>query len=591
MRRLILTILMMLVIQIMLTTSFPLGWVVNEAQAADLFGATFVDREAPSVALRIGLTGLRPTVSDVGHGSVAERSGLRKGDLILELGKTPVNRTSELLAQLEKAPSITVLRNTERLTLSLTHLKNAGSETIAKKTMESSVAPKNPILRSDATRQISAKPRIIVDKLKLQELLLNSKFDLLEKELNRLQGAFRKGEYDDGVVNRAFSAFHSTNPEFDKLLSRWIEKNPSSAVAWTARGYYYSHLGWTCRGTAYANETQQEKLHSMGDYFRKAVADLTEANKLDTALSVTIGELIRMARGVGNSRVTEALVSAGLQHNPGSYVIRANYLASLQPKWGGSMEEIRNFLASMEEQINGNRELSVLRGYPDFVTADTFNRDENYQDALVYYTKALAVGLPVRNVRGRIHKHLGQYAEALSDFNAALENDPLDIEALEQRGMTYYHMRENDLAMADFDAAIQLDPLNPSLLVNRAHILQQSGHAKEAFIDLRASLKYDNFNPWTYYQMGKIEEKTFDNLKTAKKYLRKSIELKPGVPEYLFGYLGLLYKLKECSIDLPVKEYQRACATSPSKFCSEEQMQWVDKFYRYAKNNPAYGCK
>jgi tetratricopeptide (TPR) repeat protein len=592
MKKCIIPTLVMLVLQV-IPASFSFHrelLVLDDAQAADLLGATIADREAPSLAMRIGVVGIHPTVSAIRYGSQAEHCGLSKGDIILKIGNIPVNQTTDILSRLADSSTFTVLRNLERFTVACDATAPSG------RAGTPSQGPDKPIVRSadsrpEAARQVTSKSVERVNKLTLQNYLLNGKFDLLEKELNKLQRGTRKGDNDDRIVEQALSSFRSTDPRFEMLINNWIKEYPSSAIAMAARGYYYSKLGWTSRGTDWADKTQAEKLRSMENYFKKSGRDLTEACRLDPGLSVAFGELILLSKAVGNSRVSGELLTAGLLQSPGSYVVRASYLSSLQPKWGGSMEGIQLFLTTIKGQIGSYPKLSPLLGYYDYVRADTLLLDKNYQDAIVYYTKAIRGGLPVWKERGRAYDWLGRESETLSDFENALAHDPQDVGSLEARGIVYNKKKEYNLAIQDFNAALQLDPLNPSVLVNRSYTLQVLNRNKEAIADLRASLEYDGFNPYVYQQIGSVEGKFFKNFKEAKKNFKKAVELKPDEPAYLYNYLEAIYHLKECEVEIPYTAYNKACSSSGSDYCSEKRKEWADRFYRYAKNSREYGCR
>lgn len=471
--------------------------------------------------------------------------------------------------------------------LSLAPSKGFGRDKID----ESVAARALPGSPSHSDRLFTTKNDINFDKRNLQNDLLNSKFEMLEKELNQVQSEFRNDVQKEHQVDLAFSSFASTDPRFDKLLSSWIDRYPSSAVARVARGYYYAYLGAISRGTAYTSETRPEKLRAMERYFSMATIDFAEAIKRDSGISVAYGKLMIVARATGSVKTADKLLTAALQSNPGSYFVREKYLSALQPKWGGSMKSIRQFLSSVEAMIADNPELSALLSYPDYVAADTLMCDKKYQESIVYYTKALDAGLPVDMERGRTYEYLHQYPEALSDYGAALDRDPQDINSLIRRGFTYTLMKQYNFAMEDFDAAIQLDPLNPELLVNRAYVLQRFGRDKEAFADLQASLQYDAFNARTYSDMGKIDLKNPDNYSTAKMHFKRATQLAPDEAAYWLDYLGVLYKLKDCEIESPVQEYHMVCRSSTSTSCSSERLKWADKFLRFAQTNPLYGCK
>jgi lipoprotein NlpI len=59
--------------------------------------------------------------------------------------------------------------------------------------------------------------------------------------------------------------------------------------------------------------------------------------------------------------------------------------------------------------------------------------------------------------RGIARSHLLQYAEALADFNRAVELEPLDAQLYEERAITHLKLREFKEANRDLDMALGLD--------------------------------------------------------------------------------------------------------------------------------------
>jgi tetratricopeptide (TPR) repeat protein len=70
-------------------------------------------------------------------------------------------------------------------------------------------------------------------------------------------------------------------------------------------------------------------------------------------------------------------------------------------------------------------------------------------------------------VRGRALRERGQSERALTDFNRALELQPINPEYLAERGDTYTNLRNYDRALADYNKAIELNPLKPRFLIDR----------------------------------------------------------------------------------------------------------------------------
>ncbi|HUL28922.1 MAG TPA: tetratricopeptide repeat protein, partial [Thermodesulfobacteriota bacterium] len=60
------------------------------------------------------------------------------------------------------------------------------------------------------------------------------------------------------------------------------------------------------------------------------------------------------------------------------------------------------------------------------------------------------------------------YDQAISDFNKALEIDPMYQKAYNNRGTTYRLMGQYDRAIFDFNKALEINPLNPEAYNNLA---------------------------------------------------------------------------------------------------------------------------
>ena len=73
------------------------------------------------------------------------------------------------------------------------------------------------------------------DSLALAEMLRSGKITRLQHYLNAYQGAFERGQISDGMVDSAFAAFMTTDPEMVEILTRWVEKRPESFAARAAR--------------------------------------------------------------------------------------------------------------------------------------------------------------------------------------------------------------------------------------------------------------------------------------------------------------------------------------------------------------------
>jgi len=392
-------------------------------------------------------------------------------------------------------------------------------------------------------------PRL--DNAALRQALIDERFELLERHFGALHAATREPPGDDRPMGAALAAFSTTDPRLERPLSNWIERHPESAFARAARGRHYSHLGWAARGAAYARNTPDSNFERMQAHFDAATGDLREAVRLDPELSAAYAMLIGMPRTYRNTMtiddyiplvaysvgsmastllnqligdfITEQLMrflfllrevvlgpppeyvepedfsEVALQRHPGSVLVAWQRMFRLQPKWGGSIDEIETYLETLEPMMEEVSALRPLRGYPHYVRGDEARRNDHYQDAIAHFDKALRHGPEVDYLLGRADAwwQLGELDAAIADYSAALEQS-WGAETLRRRAQVYQKQERYKLALVDLDAAIELDPLAPRILRVRSHVLSQQFRKREALADVEASLIYDPENKWAH---------------------------------------------------------------------------------------------
>ena len=72
------------------------------------------------------------------------------------------------------------------------------------------------------------------------------------------------------------------------------------------------------------------------------------------------------------------------------------------------------------------------------------------------------------NSRGIAYGQKGQYDQAISNFNRAIELNPNDNKAYNNRGIVYRLKGEHDQAISDFNKAIEISPLDAEAYNNLA---------------------------------------------------------------------------------------------------------------------------
>jgi len=119
-------------------------------------------------------------------------------------------------------------------------------------------------------------------------------------------------------------------------------------VARVAQGIYYKKVGFEARGTNYIQDTSQSQIDGMTAAFEKSVADLRASLNMGPKPFLSYFHLLDIGRAVGAKENLRSLFDHALGLDPTSYAVRLKYMVTLEPRWGGSMEEMRNFYAECQ---------------------------------------------------------------------------------------------------------------------------------------------------------------------------------------------------------------------------------------------------
>ena len=91
--------------------------------------------------------------------------------------------------------------------------------------------------------------------------------------------------------------------------------------------------------------------------------------------------------------------------------------------------------------------------------------------------------------RGNAWCYKGNYDRAISDYNKAIELDPGDANAYNDRGLTWADKGNYDWAILDYNKAIELDPGFADAYNNRAYCYKKLGLSRKAAGDYNNYLK------------------------------------------------------------------------------------------------------
>ena len=229
-------------------------------------------------------------------------------------------------------------------------------------------------------------------------------------------------------------AFGTSDPALEPKLDEWMAQHPEHFAPYLARGSYFAARGYAQRGGAFLDETTRGQVAAMTHSLERARADLDRALRLQPRSIATRAALIHVGQSIGGD--VHALLASALEVCPTCLSIRITAMHALRPRWGGSVEAMRQLANDAQAHASENPRLRVLLGYPDWEACQSqaTDQEEGPYD-LAPCERALAHGAHWDFFYARAHMHgrLEHFDEQAADVERVLEQRPFYVYALRTR--------------------------------------------------------------------------------------------------------------------------------------------------------------
>lgn len=100
------------------------------------------------------------------------------------------------------------------------------------------------------------------------------------------------------------------------------------------------------------------------------------------------------------------------------------------------------------------------------------------------------------------HSLLGKYADAIADYNAAIQINPSFAVALNNRAWAYFKWGKAAQGLNDVERSLALDSMSPHSYDTRAHIMQAAGQTVAAMADYDRAMFLGGLRMVRLYQCG-----------------------------------------------------------------------------------------
>lgn len=123
-----------------------------------------------------------------------------------------------------------------------------------------------------------------------------------------------------------------------------------------------------------------------------------------------------------------------------------------------------------------------------------FNKIGNYEEAIENFNEAINCNNndpQIYNMRGRSYYELSKYEDAFSDFTQAIELDSDYVEAYSNRSAVSYRLKNYRKALQDSNKALKIDPSCADAYLNRGQAREGLKQYKGAIQDYTKSISFD----------------------------------------------------------------------------------------------------
>jgi tetratricopeptide (TPR) repeat protein len=184
---------------------------------------------------------------------------------------------------------------------------------------------------------------------------------------------------------------------------------------------------------------------------------------------------------------------------------------------------------------------SYCASYDDLNAGLSYFEQEQYDNAIIWFDKALAAGDLIPDHKriayidkGLAHWTKGDIRQAITDFTAAITANPDDMLAYHHRISAYLAINDPEKALADYDKLRALRPNDFDIAMRDGWLNWQFNHV-EISADAFRTFSEKNAFSWAWLQLSNIR---LDKPMTAYKEEFESMKWPGHIPRFFLGHLS-----------------------------------------------------
>ena len=222
-------------------------------------------------------------------------------------------------------------------------------------------------------------------------------------------------------------------------------------------------------------------------------------------------------------------------------VDKQNLLNELKSNFNISEETLFPDVFGFARVNDVNHPMTTKSASDYFEDGNKLYRIGEYDTAIADFTKAIELNPDdheAYNNRGSVYAKLEKYDTAIADFTKAIELNPDDHEVYNNRGNAYADLKKYDTAIADYTTAIELKPDDHKAYYNRGFAYYSLKKYDTAIADFNKSIEImpNNYHPYAFRDVA--YRNLVEDYTTA-------IEIKPDDHESYYNRGSVYAKLEK----------------------------------------------
>ncbi len=274
-----------------------------------------------------------------------------------------------------------------------------------------------------------------IDRREILRLLRDAQFDSLEAILDERWVATQRDIAHEGRLAHVYDSFVQGIGTIEPQLTRWMTERPNSGPARVAMASYRYGRALDTRGGRVAAATSDDRLDQSRDQATIGLRAATEALRLSPDHLTAYIMVLELAKqgGTSDPDFMRASLQAAMTAHPTSFLLRQAILGMLEPRWGGSIELMKQFAATAEEHVPQNPKLRAIAGAVP--RAESFVQRRDFGMALALLDQAAFHGETylLALAYGDLYQSHGRRVDALAAYQRALTHSPQGRSALDDR--------------------------------------------------------------------------------------------------------------------------------------------------------------